>query len=79
MVDNIADDVAIVHQIPFTCDRIYNSTEQSTENLEDPSLFLQIDGKNQCYNRKVKQQHRFVATLEKVYNILKICEVMNNC
>lgn len=76
MVDNMAEDVAIVHQVPFTCDRIDNSTEQMTtplsEDASDPSSFLQLDGKLQYHNRARKQQRRFVATLEKVSSFLKI-------
>lgn len=70
MVDNMAEDVAIVHQIPFTCDRIDNNIETMTSHSSDgttnPTSFLQVDGKVQCQNRAKKQQRRFVATLEKV-------------
>lgn len=70
MVDNMAEDVAIVHQIPFACDRIDNSSESMNVPLSDvttdPSSFLRIDGKIQNHNRTCKQQRRFVATLEKV-------------
>lgn len=69
MVDNMAEDVAIVHQIPFASDRIDNSTESSdtsSVNTTDPSSILQIDGKMQCLNKTKKQQRRFVSTLEKV-------------
>jgi hypothetical protein len=70
MVDNMAEDVAIVHQVPFTCDRIDNSSESMNVPLSDvttdPSLVLPINGKVQHHNRTRKQQRRFVATLEKV-------------
>lgn len=69
MVDNMADDVAIVHQVPFTCDRIDNRTESmaspSSENTTDPSSFLKLDEKVEYQNQTPKQR-RFVATLEKV-------------
>ncbi|VVC43821.1 Hypothetical protein CINCED_3A000159 [Cinara cedri] len=71
MVDKMSDKVAIVHQIPFTCDRIDNSTEPAisppSENVTDPSLFLQLDGKSQFHSQTRLQQRRFVATLEKVF------------
>lgn len=71
MVDKMCDNVAIVHQIPFTCDRIDNSTElmisPPSENVTDPSLFLQLNGKLQFHNQNRIQQRRFVATLEKVF------------
>lgn len=72
MVDNMADDVAIVHQVPFTCDRIDNSSEPSPPSDEstDPSLFLQLDRKGQNHNQARQQQRRFVATLEKVHTYL---------
>lgn len=70
MVDNMVDDVAIVHQIPFTCDRIDNNTESmispSTEDVTDPTIFLQHNGKIQHQSRPHNQQRRFIATLEKV-------------
>lgn len=70
MVDNMAEDVAIVHQIPFTCDRIDNNLESMNVPLSnvstDPSSFLQLDGKFQNHNRTCNQQRRFVSTLEKV-------------
>lgn len=69
MVDNMADDVAIVHQVPFTCDRIDNRSEPMTSPLSDtstdPSLFLKLDGQVEYENQTCKQR-RFVATLEKV-------------
>lgn len=69
MVDNMADDVAIVHQVPFTCDRIDNRTEPMTSplsnNTTDPSSFLKLDGKIE-YQYQTRKQRRFVATLEKV-------------
>lgn len=70
MVDNMADDVAIVHQVPFTCDRIDNSAEHltsiSSDSLINPSSFLKLGGKKQCHNLTHKKQRCFVATLEKV-------------
>ncbi|XP_025196066.1 ceramide glucosyltransferase [Melanaphis sacchari] len=70
MVDNMADDVAIVHQVPFTCDRIDNRTESMTsplsENTTDPSSFLKLDGKVE-YQHQTRKQRRFIATLEKVF------------
>lgn len=69
MVDNMADDVAIVHQVPFTCDRIDNRTEPMTsplsDNSTDPSSFLKLDGQVE-YQNQTRKQRRFVATLEKV-------------
>lgn len=74
MVDNMAEDVAIVHQIPFASDRINNSTESnispSSVNTTDPSSILRINGKMQCLNQTPKQQRRFVSTLEKVCILL---------
>lgn len=68
MVDKMAEDVAIVHQIPFACDRIDNITEPEIspplEIVTDPSLFLQFDEKSHFQTKT--QQRRFVATLEKV-------------
>ncbi|XP_060857199.1 ceramide glucosyltransferase [Metopolophium dirhodum] len=70
MVDNMADDVAIVHQVPFTCDRIDNRTEPMTsplsDNSTDPSSFLKLDGQVE-YQNQTRKQRRFVATLEKVF------------
>lgn len=69
MVDNMADDVAIVHQVPFTCDRIDNRTEPMTSPLSDtstdPSSFLKLDGQVE-YENQTRKQRRFVSTLEKV-------------
>lgn len=70
MVDNMAEDVAIVHQIPFTCDRIDNSTESmnssSSDDITESPSFLHLNGKKQYRSQSHKQQRRFVATLEKV-------------
>lgn len=76
MVDNMAEDVAIVHQIPFTCDRIDNNSELMTSHSSggttNPESFLQGDGKIQYQNQAKKQQRRFVATLEKVCILAKM-------
>lgn len=70
MVDNMTENVAIVHQIPFTCDRIDNNVESmasvSSDDVNDPSSFLQLDGNKQYHSLTQKQQRRFVAILEKV-------------
>lgn len=71
MVDNMAEDVAIVHQVPFTSDRIDNSTSPILEDATDPSSFLKLDGKIKCHNKTRKQQLRFVATLEKVCTFIQ--------
>lgn len=64
MVSYMATDVAIVHQIPFTCDRNDKNAESLSEN-DDPTLYLQIDGKSQYKNQTSKRP--FVTTLEKVF------------
>lgn len=71
MVDNMADDVAIVHQVPFTCDRIDNSPEHimssvTSDSSTNPSSFLKFGEKKQYHDLTKKKQRRFVATLEKV-------------
>lgn len=69
MVDKMSEDVAIVHQIPFACDRIDNITEPAITppDIEaDPSYFLKFDENTLLENQTKTQQRRFVATLEKV-------------
>jgi len=57
MVDHLVDNVAIVHQVPFTCDDLIdNSTD-----LVTPS-----DSNNFSNSKTQKHQKRFVSTLEKV-------------
>lgn len=66
MVDNMIGTVAIVHQIPFTCDLIDTSTDPVTPlDSANSSSFLQMDGKMKN-NQICKPQKRFASTLEKV-------------
>lgn len=67
MVNNMSDKVAIVHQVPFTCDRIEPMVPSDSKNSS--SSCLQTDRKA---NNQTRKQKRFVSTLEKVYIYLKI-------
>jgi len=57
MVDNLVDNVAIVHQVPFICDDLIDTNSDSVT----PS-----DSNNFSNSKTRKKQKRFVSTLEKV-------------